>query len=1377
MFGDSKPLLEESSLLDSVDTLEFNFDEGHVNDTVMEISKLLPTVIQNLSDVGYDKTMLEFFKQVNEGDFPLQNISFMLWMEVVKWFGCGNTSTMRYSDATKKFWKLGYRLFGGSFIHYMAGFKNTNSLDEKNRLEKGVYSPEVSDINFAVPDLKVLRKFEPYDIPATDANARQPGVLKDMIDSISKAMEGKSCCVNFDGKKLKQGLTNTGGEVDILGFEKDESISQKQDALKRLLSPVTEMTDTLSEVDETLDIMNLPEQTKDQLSTVLLSSFREISKEVLEMKDYKKKKEYAKQKLIERSGETDWRNGKYVRAISSVIALIHDTDVFLEKCMSVIDEMLNCVCYLNGSVLIQGEKMNLKTCSSYTEIGEDENETETKDTRQIKQGTDAWFQTRKTAKVTGSTMYNALGLDGLQKQKDHFDTVICGLPEKTVSEKTKEFLSYGTENEPNATATFVGKVMPALFPNMLCAEEGFIESYLNDCNDSQPFMVTSPDGSVRTTHDIYSTVAGLELKCPVFEIHKEFPPRYLLQCLAEIEALSVETLIYLSWRPDISTIFRVRRNSELFSRACKLALKLYGTDKVKRQTKLDPETKEIKEMIKDAITSNGTVEFVGLVPSLKQDLDKDNVYHRDKFLSRRTLYMLKLLTDCFEQHYKLKREPATEAVVFLCCDLDREWGGNAVRCAPVCWFPKGYSLDTETMRKVMEHVLDECKTSGLHVPAISFDGQWHNISVRTLDNEPLTILQLQRDLWKRVENMKRETILNELKGMNKQHSWKVEADNQKVIVCTNENKNMPSISQSVADQRRKDNKKTESQDRDKRKTITENENKEQPYSSSTSGEIVQDNESSRPPTVADREKTKGSSDANTENSEVDDQSGGQIITGLDSETQTKLFSLTDASAVLKMLQTDTKCNLKGQWSIKDASYIHDCFSSKEKLESLRDIELKVVVRYLKRAHGKKINESESKRSKISKLCSLYGIEDRSHQVETRKRTTPQSYQAKTLSSLAFDEFSKAMRKTDLNIIYSEYLWPNEIEKWKQGYPLKITFPNTQNESLFEEDDKSTCDTGSVVKPSFTDETTPSGEPAVQDKTFWFYSPSYSKTRQQLEVACIDSTHLLTRTRRKCCKGGIEKLSNTPWRKVAKSNKTALSLAMIDCIFEPMSVTTAVTHFSESVESEMEKNGDIQVAELCRDIRQWWKAEDDPGIPANVRVSMRMNLRKRLLSYVDFGQFPPPGSHINGWPSQLWEALVSNIDAKILLYVLCRKQTYNVRAFSSMMGETYFSELTLYDRRGHGTVTTEEFGQFIQTSIEKLHMRLDPERYFLVQYHFTHFISDILCEVSQLSYLFTCASYMSYKCDFLPRLYFGYILVLIASVLIGKAFLSSNAYYP
>ena len=98
-------------------------DHVELNDTVDEITKLLQVVIASIVEEGFDKTLLEFFKQVSLGQFLLQNISFLLWIEVIKWFSCRNISTMRYSDATKKFWKLGYRLFGGRFIHYMRGYK------------------------------------------------------------------------------------------------------------------------------------------------------------------------------------------------------------------------------------------------------------------------------------------------------------------------------------------------------------------------------------------------------------------------------------------------------------------------------------------------------------------------------------------------------------------------------------------------------------------------------------------------------------------------------------------------------------------------------------------------------------------------------------------------------------------------------------------------------------------------------------------------------------------------------------------------------------------------------------------------------------------------------------------------------------------------------------------------------------------------------------------------------------------------------------------------------------------------------------------------------------------------------------------------------
>ncbi|KAH3890362.1 hypothetical protein DPMN_014441 [Dreissena polymorpha] len=230
-------------------------------------------------------------------------------------------------------------------------------------------------------------------------------------------------------------------------------------------------------------------------------------------------------------------------------------------------------------------------------------------------------------------------------------------------------------------------------------------------------------------------------------------------------------------------------------------------------------------------------------------------------------------------------------------------------------------------------------------------------------------------------------------------------------------------------------------------------------------------------------------------------------------------------------------------------------------------------------------------------------------------------------------------------------------------------------------------------------------------TSFFYVPAFSSKRKQYEVSCIDSSHLLTRTRRKCCKGGLDGLLNDAWNKVAKRGKTNLSIAMTECVIDPMSVPFAVTHFSEDVEKAIIEEGYIDEANLCRDVRQWWKADDDPGITARDRIRMRLGLRRRLLRHVTFGYFPPPGMFIGGWPSQLWEGLISNIDAKTLLYSLANGNTYNTRAFSSLCGETFFSELTLYDRRGQGTVTASEFQSFIGTTVEKMYMKMDPERLY------------------------------------------------------------------
>ena len=129
-------------------------------------------------------------------------------------------------NQTKKFWKLGWMLFGGKFIRFMTGYKNTTQVTFGDT-SRGNFNPETSDINFAVPDIKVLRNFKPYG-DNSPQNTRHPGIFLDLLEEVAKALPSTSVCLSFDGKKLKQGLTESNGDINLLGFEEGESLFERQ---------------------------------------------------------------------------------------------------------------------------------------------------------------------------------------------------------------------------------------------------------------------------------------------------------------------------------------------------------------------------------------------------------------------------------------------------------------------------------------------------------------------------------------------------------------------------------------------------------------------------------------------------------------------------------------------------------------------------------------------------------------------------------------------------------------------------------------------------------------------------------------------------------------------------------------------------------------------------------------------------------------------------------------------------------------------------------------------------------------------------------------------------------------------------------------------
>ena len=66
-----------------------------------EMSKLLPAVVHELSKVDKIDGLLSFMRLVKSGKFPLENIAFELFLDVVKWFSVENSSLMRYNKNTK----------------------------------------------------------------------------------------------------------------------------------------------------------------------------------------------------------------------------------------------------------------------------------------------------------------------------------------------------------------------------------------------------------------------------------------------------------------------------------------------------------------------------------------------------------------------------------------------------------------------------------------------------------------------------------------------------------------------------------------------------------------------------------------------------------------------------------------------------------------------------------------------------------------------------------------------------------------------------------------------------------------------------------------------------------------------------------------------------------------------------------------------------------------------------------------------------------------------------------------------------------------------------------------------------------------------------
>ena len=73
------------------------------------IQSLMPEVVKNFGE----------HKLVAADRIPMANIALLLLFDVVRWYSLGNTKTMTYPETTKLFWRIGMKLFHGSFLNFI----------------------------------------------------------------------------------------------------------------------------------------------------------------------------------------------------------------------------------------------------------------------------------------------------------------------------------------------------------------------------------------------------------------------------------------------------------------------------------------------------------------------------------------------------------------------------------------------------------------------------------------------------------------------------------------------------------------------------------------------------------------------------------------------------------------------------------------------------------------------------------------------------------------------------------------------------------------------------------------------------------------------------------------------------------------------------------------------------------------------------------------------------------------------------------------------------------------------------------------------------------------------------------------------------------
>ena len=742
-----------------------------------ELMGHMPSLLRTLREHNLLPDFMSLIRLIVSGKMSAVELPLLLLLEKARFCSLPSTNLMFYWPQTLKFWRVVYRLLKGKAIRLFSGPKSQGAILEG--ATNGACKPEGAELNFAVPNLTVLRTASGDEAPLP--KAIKPGIVAEAVTIARKSKKGYVLCM--DGKKVAMGLQGDCGDIDLWGHEADGGLAVRKQELQAQLQIGKEIINDLSDIDTELPLADVNPALQSTVLNRTKSFVQCLSYRIRSSRELILQQMHALEKF-EKLSETEEGAQKYQYALSSTKAILYEARVHVKHALKVVGSLLH-----KASQLSMGRN-TVSSTGPIIDVSTQENMVQLKDPKDLpegfqcpeytKQRTDEWKEIRKQAVVTGSSLHNALGLRTLKDQKQHFDSHVKGHAMPEFSPDVLKRMEAGVEGEPHAAVTLAAGFMPVFFPSSDLIEDGarFITT-------DGPLIEVSTDGFIRSGNNVSHIV---EIKCPQPSSHStpvqyQVPHYYVCQLLAEMASHGVNTGLFVSYSPESTAISEVCFDEDLWNEIVQEVRRVYG-DNARRPSKLGPVVAELKNKIAAYVKTN--VSLLAELPSLRSEVIGDLQTIEESpylFASARPPVPLSTVGELVQsisegaevvnEGFRLCRRKASEILAFVLSDVDRQQNLEVPYHLPVAYAMKGYSLPVNIARGMLKEVVHTLYEYDVEVACLSTDGQFHNIICRGLGDRPLTLGQLQKDVWKSVVKMAKPELQTNIKslGLLDSSSW------------------------------------------------------------------------------------------------------------------------------------------------------------------------------------------------------------------------------------------------------------------------------------------------------------------------------------------------------------------------------------------------------------------------------------------------------------------------------------------------------------------------------------------------------------------------------------------------------------------------------